>query len=265
MKTKNTFRNNLFLFLERENSQNNLLSGLYAGLMMMMIFISIIPLAFNEEKVIFVYFEKISVSLFILDYILRWITADYKLKFKNKFFAFLVYPITPMAMIDLISILPALNFINQVFKVFRCVRLVKILRILRFIRYSSQILLLIKVLKKESKILISVLIIAIFYIFTSALVMFNIENGTKPEFGQKDYFDNFFDAVYWATTTLTTVGYGDICPTSNVGRVISMLSAIFGVAIIALPSGVITASSLDELREMKNKKPSNTPTENDKE
>ena len=61
----------------------------------------------------------------------------------------------------------------------------------------------------------------------------------------------FFDALYWATTTLTTVGYCDISPTSGLGRIISMISAIFGVAIIAFPSGVITASYLEELREAK--------------
>ena len=65
-------------------------------------------------------------------------------------------------------------------------------------------------------------------------------------------FEDFFDALYWATTTLTTVGYGDIYPATDMGRIISMLSAILGVAIIALPSGVITASYLDELREAKN-------------
>ena len=73
--------------------------------------------------------------------------------------------------------------------------------------------------------------------------MFNMEESAM--------FENFFDALYWATTTLTTVGYGDIYPATNVGRVISMLSAILGVAVIALPSGVITASYLEELREEK--------------
>ena len=58
-------------------------------------------------------------------------------------------------------------------------------------------------------------------------------------------------ALWYLLTTLTTVGYGDICPTSDIGRVISMLSALLGVAVIALPSGVITASYLEELREMK--------------
>ena len=75
--------------------------------------------------------------------------------------------------------------------------------------------------------------------------MFNLEESVQ--------FHNFFDALYCATTTLTTVGYGDIYPATNIGRVISMFSAIFGVAIIALPSGVITASYLEELKNSKKK------------
>jgi voltage-gated potassium channel len=77
--------------------------------------------------------------------------------------------------------------------------------------------------------------------------MFNAEPHVNPRTGQET-FHSFFDALYWATVTLTTVGYGDLCPVTNLGRMVSMLSSIFGVAIIALPSGVITASYLDELR-----------------
>ena len=90
------------------------------------------------------------------------------------------------------------------------------------------------------------MMIAIAYIFTTALIMFNIE--------ESDMFADYFDALYWATTTLTTVGYGDIFPSTDIGRLISMLSSLMGVAIIALPSGVITASYLEELREEKKKK-----------
>jgi voltage-gated potassium channel len=71
--------------------------------------------------------------------------------------------------------------------------------------------------------------------------MFNID----------DTFDNFFDAIYWSTTTLTTVGYGDIVPQNTFGRVLTMLSSIVGIAIIALPSGIITASYLKALEDIK--------------
>lgn len=62
-----------------------------------------------------------------------------------------------------------------------------------------------------------------------------------------DSFGNFFDAIYWATVSLTTVGYGDIYPVTVIGRIVTMISSIFGIAIIALPSGIITAGFMDEL------------------
>lgn len=132
------------------------------------------------------------------------------------------------------------------FKLFRITRLMKILRVFKFIRYSRNVQILFRVLRKESRILMTVFWIAVLYILITALIMFNVEESAM--------FEDFFDALYWATTTLTTVGYGDICPSTDIGRVISMLSAILGVAVIALPSGVITASYLDELREMKKEK-----------
>ena len=81
--------------------------------------------------------------------------------------------------------------------------------------------------------------------------MFNVEPNINPVTGAAT-FEDFFDALYWATVTLTTVGgYGDMIPVTDIGRFVSMLSSLFGVAVIALPSGVITASYLDELRSMK--------------
>ena len=125
--------------------------------------------------------------------------------------------------------------------------MLKILRIFKFLRYSDKISLFVRVLHKEKNVLLSVLGIAIFYVFLTALIMFNVEPHVNPITGAQT-FSNFFDALYWATVTLTTVGYGDLCPVTDVGRCVSMLSSLFGVAIIALPSGVITASYLDELR-----------------
>ena len=83
--------------------------------------------------------------------------------------------------------------------------------------------------------------------------MFNVEPHVNPATGATTFGD-FFDALYWATVTLTTVGYGDMIPVTDIGRCVSMLSALFGVAVIALPSGVITASYLEELRSEKSKK-----------
>lgn len=64
---------------------------------------------------------------------------------------------------------------------------------------------------------------------------------------EPDSFDTFFDAIYWAVVTLTTVGYGDIYPTSEIDRIVSMTSSFMGIAIVALPTGIITAGYMREL------------------
>ena len=80
---------------------------------------------------------------------------------------------------------------------------------------------------------------------------FMMQWADKDFDGEGHPISYYFDALYWATVTLTTVGYGDMIPVTNLGRFVSMLSSLFGVAVIALPSGVITASYLDELRAMR--------------
>lgn len=227
-------------------------SRLYDWYMLVMILASIIPLMFIEDYPIFRVIETVTVSAFIIDYILRWTTSN--LELKKGAVSYLIYPFTPMAIIDLLSILPGLNILNPSFKLLRLTRLLKIVRLLKIFRYSDKITMFLKVLKKERHVLLSVLMLALFYIFITALVMFNAEPHINPHTGNET-FHSFFDALYWATVTLTTVGYGDLCPVTDIGRMVSMFSSLFGVAVIALPSGVITASYLEELREYRKKAP----------
>ena len=242
-------RNQLYNIIERD-SIDSTVSKTYDWLMMSMVVVSIIPLMFRKQISLFVWMDRVSVAFFIVDYICRWITADFKRPTQKKWIAFTTYNITPMAIIDLLSILPSLGVFSRAFKVLRVVRLLKLTRVIRFLRYSRRIQTLLFALKKEMHVLFTVLGIAIFYIFATALIMFNVEMNNSSESGVV-VFDSFFDALYWATTTLTTVGYGDVYPVSDFGRVVSMISSLFGVAIIALPSGVITASYLEELRKTK--------------
>lgn len=221
-------------------------SRLYDWYMLIMIIASITPLMFIDDYPIFKVIEIVTVIAFIIDYLLRWSVAN--LQLKRGLLSYILYPFTPMAIIDLLSILPGLNLISPEFKLLRLTRLLKIFRLLKVFRYSDKITMFLRVLKKERQVLLSVLMLALFYIFVTALIMFNAEPHINPETGAVT-FHSFFDALYWATVTLTTVGYGDLCPVTDIGRVVSMLSSLFGVAIIALPSGVITASYLEELRE----------------
>ena len=243
-------RKKLFSIIELAEGPSAVISRIYDSVMLLMIIISIIPLMFKEQTVLFIWFDRISVSMFILDYILRWMTDDIRRPHRKKGVAFATYPFTLLAILDLLSILPSIGIFNRALKVLRVIRLFKLIRVLRFLRYSRRINMLMYVLKKERVVLLTVLGIAFFYIVATALIMFNVEMYVHTEEG-KVVFDTFFDALYWATTTLTTVGYGDIYPVSDIGRIVSMISSLFGVAVIALPSGVITASYLEELRKKK--------------
>lgn len=217
----------------------------YDWIMIVTILVSLLPLMVMESKDIFWYTELISTIIFIIDYVLRWITADIRIG-KGKL-SYAIYPFTFMAIVDLLSILPAITLLNPAFKLFRFIRLLRLTRVLKMFGISSKMRLFLTILYKERQVLSSVLVLALLYIFITALILFNVEPHINPYTGQQT-FHSFFDALYWATVTLTTVGYGDMCPVTDIGRAVSMLSSLLGVAVIALPSGVITARYLDELK-----------------
>ena len=219
--------------------ENDKLSTAYDFMMMATIVISIIPLAYKQTNLLFQWINYITVGIFIIDYILRLSVADLTLQKSVK--SFFIYPLTPMAIIDLISILPSITILNSGFKllkVFRLMRTLKVFRAFKFLRYSKSFEIISNVFRKQKRILSAVATMAIAYVLISALVIYNVE----PE-----SFNTFFDAIYWATISLTTVGYGDIYPITTIGRIVTMISSVFGIAIIALPSGVITAGYLSEI------------------
>lgn len=231
-------RKKLFDIVEIADEKNRI-SHIYDVLMMITIILSLIPLAIKDEPVFFVWVERVTTVIFVVDYLLRLLTADFKLGRGG--LSFLLYPLTPMAIIDLVSILPSVIVVNdalRVLKVFRLIRALRVLRIFKSFRYSRNITLIANVLKKQRKSLTTVCVLAIGYIVISALVVFNVEPET---------FGSFFDAIYWATVSLTTVGYGDIYAVSGAGKVITMISALLGIAIVALPAGIITAGYMNEL------------------
>lgn len=229
-------RKRIFEIIEKAED-NDKVSRLYDIFMMVAIVASIIPLCFARRRPVFVLIDQITVIIFIADYILRLITADYLTR-RSGIVPFLTYPFRPMAMIDLLSILPSLTKLNYAFRVFRVLRLFRSLRIFKFFRYSKNITIIINVLSKKKDALLTVGMLAVSYIFVTALIVFQVEPIT---------FGSFFKALYWATVSLTTVGYGDIYPISDIGRVISMISSFLGIAVIALPSGIIISGFQEEI------------------
>ena len=233
-------RKRLFEIIETAK-ENDRLSNIYDIFMMIVIVVSLLPLTIKNDYQVFEIIDKVAAIVFIIDYLLRVITADFKLKKGG--LSFLIYPITPMAIIDLLCILPSLNILSRsvrIMKVFRLFRTLRVLRVFKAIRYSKSIRMIKGVFMAQRRPLMTVGILAIAYVLISAMVILNVE---------PDSFNNYFDAIYWATVSLTTVGYGDIYPVTTLGRIVTMISSVFGIAVIALPAGIITAGFMDELND----------------
>jgi len=225
-------------------------SVIYDRIMLVAIFMGILPLMFRSHHPFFTVLDIASCACFIVDYLLRWATYAVQHPERRAWKSYAIYPFTPMAIVDMLSILPTFSLLTPALKIARVSRLLKLLRVIKIVRYFEPLEIILSVMRRQRHILWTVFSLALVYTFITAMIMFNAEEEINPNTG--DYlFKNFFDAFYWAVCTLTTVGYGDLYPISTVGRIISIISSMVGIAIVALPSGIITAGYLDELKERK--------------
>lgn len=218
-------------------------SAVYDITMMASILLSLVPLAFKQSTTLFVFMDQAAACIFALDYLARLSLADLKLKRGAASFA--LYPFTPMAIVDMLAFLPTVTAVSAGFRLVRLLRLIRTFRVFKMFRYSRSIQLIAGVIRDQRAPLIAVCTLAVSYVLVVALIIFNVEPDT---------FDSFFDAVYWATISLTTVGYGDIHPVTVTGRLVTIVSSLMGIAVVALPSSIITGGYMAKLRQEEREK-----------
>ena len=216
----------------------------------------------------FHYFELISVIIFTIEYILRVWSSNHDPKFKHSIHGRLRYMITPAALIDLMAILP---FYLHVFfvldlRMLRMLRLLRFFRLFRLTAYMKAAKLVTNVFKsKFHELLLSLILIMFLIIIASCLVYFAEHNtvtlvmeGTTPV-EKKSNFSSIPATIWWAVVSLTTVGYGDMIPITLWGKIFASLILLAGVALFALPAGIITSGFLDEMRKIRNPRIKNCP------
>ncbi len=224
--------------------------SIYNIVMIIVIILSIVPLMIREHYEWFLGIEIVSAIAFVVDYFFRLLTADYKYDFidqgvKKHSHPFLSYPFTLMALFDLAAaVVSVLWVIMPQWDGNHVLMMLRIFGAFKIFRYTKNKTMIVRVLRRQKKQLLSVCVVALEYILITAVIAFNAEPET---------FDTIFDAIYWTTVLLTTVGFGDIYPTSNVGHIITIISSFFGIAIIAMPSGILTAGFMREIEEDRNK------------
>lgn len=238
------------------NDVNSRMSTYYNVFNIIIILASLLPLMFKNQTPILVLVDQITVTFFIVEYLIHIFTADIRYPNEPKLKAFLHYPVSPLGIVDLLSILPSITPVNSTFRLLRLFRLLRSLRIFRafkLFRYSRGAQVFINTIKSQKNMLTLIASLTFLYIIIVALIMFNVE----PEI-----FPTFTEALTWSTMSLTSVTYGSTYPTTQIGQYLSMLSLLVGVVVIALPTSVITAGYIDELEKMRKGSSGKTDEEN---
>lgn len=190
-------------------------------------------------------FEVISVAIFSVEYLLRFWVADLTYPNRPKWRSRLKYVFSPMGMIDLLAIIPF--YLPWVVKLdlrfLRVLRLFRLVRIFKMAHYSISIRMLAKIFHDKRRELFITLIGSFVLILLSSSIMYEFEHDIQP-----DKFPNIFATFWWAVATLTTIGYGDVYPVTAIGQFLAALVAIFGIGLIAIPTGIISAGFLEELQ-----------------
>ncbi len=188
--------------------------------------------------------ETAASVVFTIEYALRILTADMKFPGCGRLSATFRYVVSPLAIIDLLSILPFLlpMLMPGTMLGIRSLRLVRLLRVFKLNRYFDATRLICDVVvSKKRELMVSVFFVSVLMLLSS-LLMYSAEHTAQPE-----VFRNAFSGLWWAVATLTTVGYGDIYPVTALGRVLGAFIALSGIAVLAIPTGIISSGLTERI------------------
>ncbi|NOQ93646.1 MAG: ion transporter [Methylophaga sp.] len=219
----------------------NIVLMLLIAITVVIVFVETMPQVRAEHSTWFIWFEYLSIALFSIEYIARlWSSAeiDPEQPWRSRW----KYAKSPLALIDLLAVAPFyLGLFIQLDT--RYLRVVRLLRIFKLTRYSSSLNILLQVLKNELPGIISALSILIILIVFASAGIYLVEHKAQP-----DVFGSIPQAIWWATITLTTVGYGDVVPITFAGKALGIVITIMGVGIAALPAGIIASGFTTEMQ-----------------
>jgi voltage-gated potassium channel len=233
---------------------NDITSHIFDGLILSLIFLNVAAVilesveAFEQRfHLAFEVFEIFSVVVFTLEYLARVWSCVESPRYAKPMRGRLRYFFHPLTLIDLLAILPFyLSFLPVDLRVLRMLRLLRIFRLAKLTRYSTSIRLFGRVFKdkKEELLLTCMLMLGLIVIVSS--LMYFAEHDAQP-----DKFPDIPSTMWWSVVTLTTVGYGDIYPVTTIGKIFAGISAVLGIGMFALPTGILGASFVEEIQKQK--------------
>lgn len=189
-----------------------------------------------------------TVIIFTIEYLLRLWTAEYLFPNRSKAGAMLGFVVSFYGLIDLFAILP--TYLPLIFPAgavaFRLFRVIRIFRLFKVNAKYDAFNVIVDVLKDKRKQLFSSIIMILILMVAASLCMYSLENEAQP-----GVFKNAFSGIWWAASTILTIGYGDIAPITTAGKIMSMVISFLGVGMVAVPTGIISAGFVEQYQKVK--------------
>ena len=183
------------------------------------------------------YSEIVVVIIFTVEYLYRVYIADNRMRFIFSFYG----------LIDLLAILPFYIAPALDLRTLRLLRLLRMLRLLKLLRYQKAMARFGKALYIAREELVIFAVATLILIYLAAVGIYYFEHAAQP-----DVYRSIFDSLWWAVTSLTTVGYGDIYPITFGGRLFTFFILMLGLGFVAIPAGIM-ASALTSIRRQQEK------------
>lgn len=220
---------------------------------------------YAEYKTLFTIFDWFAAIVFTIEYSVRIWIADklYIEKFINKYgqeefdknykdksawYWRMKYIFSAMGLTDLFAIAPFYLplFIALDPHSLKIVQLIRLVRLFKLAHYFSSLTMVLNVIRGKKDELLTTMFASTVMILLSASVMYFIEHDIQPE-----KFPNIFASFWWAVATLTTIGYGDVYPITGWGQLLAAITALFGIGLVAIPTGIVSMGFMEEIQKKK--------------
>lgn len=185
--------------------------------------------------------EWVITGLFVAEYAARLWTSAENPRFGPGLRGRLRYAASLPAILDILAIAPLfLTAVGSEAFLFRLLRLLRILRLAKLARYSSAMAAIGEAISSRRYELIASVVVALILLLLSSTCLYIAESDAQPE-----TFGSIPRAMWWSVATLTTVGYGDVVPVTVAGRLLAGVTAVIGIGLIAMPTGILAAAFSD--------------------
>ncbi|MGL5591750.1 MAG: ion transporter [Metamycoplasmataceae bacterium] len=246
-------------YLEKDKIKKiNLFKWIYLFVILFVISLSFIPLLLGDtvtdNKTLLFSLNALILTVFSIDYFLRWITYSYRANPASKY-PLLFFPFTGVSIIILLGILPSLIILffpliensssDSFIQILSSLMIFKLGRLILFLNVIPPFRLFTNIFIKQRKILIYVFLFLILVTFLFAVVIF------RAEVDSNDKINNYWDSFYFTVISICTIGYGEITPVTGLGKIMIIILAFVGVGIFTIPGAVIAGGFLEEIQEQK--------------